>query len=49
MTNLVKVTELDKYFGRLQVLKKINLVVNQRRLSASLGEVAQEKALFYDV
>jgi len=44
MTNLVKVTELDKYFGRLQVLKKINLVVNPKEVVCIIGRSGSGKS-----
>lgn len=44
MTNLVKVTDLDKYFGRLQVLKKVNLEVNPREVVCIIGRSGSGKS-----
>ncbi len=44
MSNLVKVTELDKYFGRLQVLKKINLVVDPKEVVCIIGRSGSGKS-----
>lgn len=44
MANLVKVTELDKYFGRLQVLKKINLIVNPKEVVCIIGRSGSGKS-----
>ena len=44
MGNLVKVTDLDKYFGHLQVLKKINLVVNPREVVCIIGRSGSGKS-----
>ncbi len=44
MTNLVKVTDLDKYFGRLQVLKKVNLEVNPKEVVCVIGRSGSGKS-----
>jgi ABC-type polar amino acid transport system ATPase subunit len=44
MPNIVKVTDLDKYFGRLQVLKKINLGVNPREVVCVIGRSGSGKS-----
>ncbi len=44
MPNIVKVTDLDKYFGRLQVLKKINLQVEPREVVCIIGRSGSGKS-----
>ena len=43
MTALLKVTDLDKYFGRLQVLKKINLEVSPKEVVCLIGRSGSGK------
>lgn len=44
MSNIVRVTNLDKYFGRLQVLKKVNLEVNPRQVVCIIGRSGSGKS-----
>ena len=44
MPSIVKVTDLDKYFGRLQVLKKINLQVEPREVVCIIGRSGSGKS-----
>jgi ABC-type polar amino acid transport system ATPase subunit len=44
MPNIVKVTDLDKYFGRLQVLKKVNLGVDPKEVVCIIGRSGSGKS-----
>ena len=44
MAPLVKVTDLDKYFGRLQVLKRINLDVQPKEVVCIIGRSGSGKS-----
>ena len=44
MTPIVKVTDLDKYFGRLHVLKKINLEVRPMEVVCIIGRSGSGKS-----
>ncbi len=44
MTPIVKVTDLDKYFGRLHVLKKINLEVKPMEVVCIIGRSGSGKS-----
>jgi cystine transport system ATP-binding protein len=44
MAPIVRVTDLDKYFGRLQVLKKINLDVQLKEVACIIGRSGSGKS-----
>ena len=44
MAPIVKVSDLDKYFGRLHVLKKINLEIQPRKWPASSAGADRARA-----
>ncbi len=44
MAPIVKVTDLDKYFGRLQVLKKVNLIVEPKEVVCIIGRSGSGKS-----
>jgi ABC-type polar amino acid transport system ATPase subunit len=44
MAPIVKVTDLDKYFGRLHVLKKINLDVQPKEVACVIGRSGSGKS-----
>src|SRR5690242_18378932 len=46
MAPIVKVTDLDKYFGRLHVLKKLNLDVASREVVCIIGRSGSGKSTF---
>ena len=46
MEPIVRVTDLDKYFGRLHVLKKINLEVQHQEVGCIIGRSGSGKSTF---
>jgi len=44
MTPIIRITDLDKYFGRLQVLKKINLEVDPKEVVCIIGRSGSGKS-----
>src|SRR5260370_9829582 len=46
MEDIIRVTELDKFFGRLQVLNKINLEVKTREVVCIIGRSGSGKSTF---
>ncbi len=44
MPSIIAVTDLDKYFGRLHVLKKINLEVRSREVVCIIGRSGSGKS-----
>ena len=46
MEDIIRVTELDKFFGRLQVLNKINLKVKTREVVCIIGRSGSGKSTF---
>jgi ABC-type polar amino acid transport system ATPase subunit len=46
MSDIIKVTDLDKFFGRLQVLKKINLAVRPTEVVCIIGRSGSGKSTF---
>jgi ABC-type polar amino acid transport system ATPase subunit len=44
MAPIVKVTDLDKYFGRLQVLKKVNLEIQLQEVACLIGRSGSGKS-----
>jgi ABC-type polar amino acid transport system ATPase subunit len=46
MNEIIKITDLDKFFGRLQVLKKINMEVQSTEVICIIGRSGSGKSTF---